>query len=70
VIVFSFPKEAISEVTPDKRLKAIISQNLFLKSGLCKVRVLKGPQTKSVKAVILRFGDPKAANKTIDLGVL
>jgi hypothetical protein len=70
VIVFSFPKEAISRVTPDKRLGAITSQNLSLKSGLRKIKVLKGPQTKSVKAVILRFGDLKAANKAINLGVL
>jgi hypothetical protein len=70
VIVFGFPKEAINKVTPDKRLKAIISQNPSLKSGLCKVRVLKGPQTKSIKAVILGFGDPKAANKAINLSVL
>jgi hypothetical protein len=54
----------------DKRLRAITSQNPSLKSGLRKVRVLKGPQTKSVKAMILRFSDPKAANKAIDLGVL
>jgi hypothetical protein len=70
VIVFSFLKGAINRVTPDKRLKAIISQNPFLKSGLRKIRVLKGPQTKSIKAVILRFGDPKAANKAINLSVL
>jgi hypothetical protein len=31
--------------------------------------VLKGPQTKSVEAVILGFGDSKAANKAINLGV-
>jgi hypothetical protein len=43
VIVFGFPKEAINKVTPDKRLKAITSQNPFLKSSLCKIRVLKGP---------------------------
>jgi hypothetical protein len=70
VIVFGFPKEAISRVTLDKRLRAITSQNSSLKSSLCKVKVLKGPQTKSVKAMILRFGDPKAINKAIDLGVL
>jgi hypothetical protein len=70
VIVFGFLKRAISRVTPDERLGAITSQNLFLKSGLCKIRVLKGPQTKSVKTVIFRFGDLKAANKAINLGVL
>jgi hypothetical protein len=43
VIVFGFFKGAISGVTLDKRLGAIISQNLSLKSGLCKVKVLKGP---------------------------
>jgi hypothetical protein len=43
VIVFSFSKEAISKVMPDKRLKAITSQNPFLKSGLRKIKVLKGP---------------------------
>jgi hypothetical protein len=43
VIVFGFPKEAISRVTSDKRLGAITSQNLSLKSGLRKVEVLKGP---------------------------
>jgi hypothetical protein len=70
VIVFGFPKGAISRVTLDERLGAIISQNPFLKSGLRKVGVLKGPQTKSVKAVILGFGDLKATNEAIDLGVL
>jgi hypothetical protein len=43
IIVFGFPKEAISKVTPDKRLGAITSQNPSLKSGLRKIRVLKGP---------------------------
>jgi hypothetical protein len=43
VIVFGFFKEAISRVTPDKRLKAIISQNPSLKSSLCKIRVFKRP---------------------------
>jgi hypothetical protein len=70
VIVFGFLKRAISRVTPDKRLGAITSQNPSLKSGLRKVGVLKGPQTKSIKAVILGFGDPKAINKAINLGVL
>jgi hypothetical protein len=69
VIVFSFPKGAINKVTPDKRLRAIISQNPSLKSGLRKIRVLKRPQTKSIKAVILRFGDLKTINKAIDLDV-
>jgi hypothetical protein len=43
VIVFGFPKGAISEVTPDERLGAITSQNPSLKSGLCKIKVLKRP---------------------------
>jgi hypothetical protein len=43
VIVFGFPKEAISRVTPDKRLGVITSQNPSLKSGLRKIRVLKRP---------------------------
>jgi hypothetical protein len=43
IIVFSFFKGAISKVTPDKRLGAITSQNPSFKSGLCKIRVLKGP---------------------------
>jgi hypothetical protein len=70
VIVFGFPKGAINGVTPDKRLGAITSQNLSLKSGLRKVGVLKEPQTKSVKAIILRFSNLKAANKAINLSVL
>jgi uncharacterized membrane protein len=70
VIVFGFLKRAINKVTPDERLGAITSQNPSLKSSLRKVRVLKGPQTKSVKAIILRFGNPKATNKAINLGVL
>jgi hypothetical protein len=70
VIVFGFFKGAISRVTLDKRLEAITSQNPSLKSGLRRIRVLKRPQTKSVKAVIFGFGDPKTANKTINLGVL
>jgi hypothetical protein len=70
VIVFGFLKRAINKVTLNKRLKAIISQNPSLKSGLHKIKVLKRPQTKSIKAVILRFGDPKATNKAINLGVL
>jgi hypothetical protein len=70
VIVFSFFKEAISKVTSDKRLRAITSQNPSFKSSLRKVRMLKEPWIKSVKAVILRFGDLKAANKAINLGVL
>jgi hypothetical protein len=69
VIVFGFFKRVINEVTPDKRLEAIISQNLFLKSGLRKIKMLKRPQTKSIKAVILRFDNPKAINKTINLDV-
>jgi hypothetical protein len=43
VIVFGFFKEAISRVMLNKRLRAIISQNLSLKSSLRKVRMLKGP---------------------------
>jgi hypothetical protein len=43
VIVFGFLKEVISGVTPDKRLGAITSRNLSLKSGLRRVKVLKGP---------------------------
>jgi hypothetical protein len=43
VIVFGLPKGAISGVTPDERLGAITSQNPFLKSGLRRVEVLKGP---------------------------
>jgi hypothetical protein len=43
IIVFGFPKKAISKVTLNKRLGAITSQNLFLKSGLYKIRVLKKP---------------------------
>jgi hypothetical protein len=43
VIVFSCFKEAINKVMSDKRLRAIISQNLFLKSGLYKIKVLKRP---------------------------
>jgi hypothetical protein len=42
MIVFGFLKRAISEVTSNKRLRAIISQNPFLKSSLRKVRVFKG----------------------------
>jgi hypothetical protein len=70
MIVFSFPKGAINRVTLNERLGAITSQNPSLKSGLRKVRVLKEPQTKSVKAMILRFSDPKATNEVINLGVL
>jgi hypothetical protein len=70
VIIFGFPKEAINRVTPNKRLGTITSQNPSLKSSLRRVEVLKGPQTKSVKAVILKFGDLKAINKAIDRGVL
>jgi hypothetical protein len=66
MIVFGFPKEAISRVTPNKRLGTITSQNPSLKSSLRKVKVLKRPQTKSVKVIILRFGDPKTTNEAID----
>jgi hypothetical protein len=70
IIVFSFFKKAINKVILDKRLKAIISQNLFLKNSLYKVKMLKRPQTKTIKAVILRFSEPKAINKAINLSVL
>jgi hypothetical protein len=43
VIVFGSFKEAISKVTLNKRLRAIISQNLSLKSNLYKIKVLKRP---------------------------
>jgi hypothetical protein len=43
VIVFSFLKRAINRVTLNKRLGAIISQNLSFKSSLYKVKVLKEP---------------------------
>jgi hypothetical protein len=43
VIVFSFLKEAISGVTPNKRLGAITGQNPSFKSSLRKIRVLKRP---------------------------
>jgi hypothetical protein len=43
VIVFSFFKKAISKVTLNKKLRAIISQNLSLKSSLYKIKVLKKP---------------------------
>jgi hypothetical protein len=41
VIVFSFLKRAINRVILNKRLRAIISQNLFLKSSLYKIKVFK-----------------------------
>jgi hypothetical protein len=43
VIVFGFLKGAISGVTSNERLGTIISQNLSLRSSLCRVGVLKGP---------------------------
>jgi hypothetical protein len=43
VIVFSFFKKAINKIISDKRLGAIISQNLSFKSSLRKIRVLKRP---------------------------
>jgi uncharacterized membrane protein len=70
VIVFSFFKKAINKVTLDKRLRAITSQNSFFKSSLYKIKVLKRPQTKSIKTVILRFSNPKTINKAINLDVL
>ena len=41
VIVFSFLKKAINKVTLNKKLKAIISQNLFFKNSLHKIKMLK-----------------------------
>jgi hypothetical protein len=41
VIVFSFLKRAINKVILNKRLRAIISQNLFLKSSLYKIKMFK-----------------------------
>jgi hypothetical protein len=43
IIVFGFFKKAISKVTLNKRLKAIISQNLSFKNGLRKIKMLKRP---------------------------
>jgi hypothetical protein len=43
IIVFSFFKKAINKVILNKRLRAITSQNLSLKSGLCKIKMLKKP---------------------------
>jgi hypothetical protein len=70
VIVFGFPKGAISGVTTNERLGTITSQNPDYASSLRRVGVLKGPQAKSVEAVILGFSDPKSANQAIDQGVL
>ena len=70
VIVFGFPKGTISSLTASERLEAITSQNPDYASSLCRVGVLKGPQAKSVEAVILGLSDPKSANKVIDRGVL
>jgi hypothetical protein len=70
VIVFGFPKGAISGTIASERLGAITSQNPGIASCLRRVGVLKGPQAKSVEAVILGFSDPKAANEAIDQGVL
>jgi hypothetical protein len=69
VIIFSFLKEAINKVILNKRLRAIISQNPSLKDSLCKIKVLKRPQTKAIKAIIFRFDKPKAVNKAINLSV-
>ena len=66
VIVFGFPKGAISSTIASKRLEAITSQNPSLASGLRRVGVLRGSLAKSVEAVILGFSDPKAANEAID----
>ncbi len=70
VIVFGFPKGTISSITASERLEAITSQNPDYASCLRRVGVLKGPQAKSVEAVILGFSDPKSANEAIDRGVL
>jgi hypothetical protein len=43
VIIFDFLKRAINKVMLDKRLGAIISQNLSFKNSLCKIRMLKKP---------------------------
>jgi hypothetical protein len=43
VIVFGFLKEAINKVMSNKKLRVITSQNLSLKSGLRKIKVLKRP---------------------------
>jgi hypothetical protein len=43
IIVFGFLKGAINKVTPNKKLRTIISQNLSFKSSLYKVRMLKRP---------------------------
>lgn len=69
VIVFGFPKGAISGVTVSERLATITSQNPSIASSLRRVGVLKGSPAKSVEAVILGFSDPKAANEAIDQGV-
>ena len=70
VIVFGFPKGAISGVTASERLATITSQNPSIASSLRRVGVLKGPSAKTVEAVILGFSDPTAANEAIDQGVL
>ena len=49
-----------------KRLGTITRQNPSIVSSLYRVRVLKGSLAKSVKAVILGFSNPKAANKAIN----
>jgi hypothetical protein len=53
----------------NKKLKAIISQNSFFKSGLYKIKVLKRPWTKSIKAIIFKFNNLKVINKVINLNV-
>jgi hypothetical protein len=70
LIVFGFLKRAINKVILNKRLRAIITQNSFFKSSLYKIKVFKRSYTKSVKAVILGFGDLKATNKAINLKIL
>jgi hypothetical protein len=69
VIVFGFPKGAISNLQPTERLKAIQDSNPMLAS-LSRVGVLKGPQIKRNESVILGFSGAKAANQAIELGVI
>ena len=66
IIVFSFPKGAISGLAASARLEAIAYQNQNYASSLYRVGVLKGLQAKSIKAVILGFSNPKSANKAIN----
>jgi hypothetical protein len=68
VIVFGFPKGAISSLNPEQKVKAIQSQNPSI-SHLQRVRVLKATMTRRYKAVILGFKTAQAANSTIQQGV-